>query len=135
MVARLLLKLSSDVTATDDEAIRAFSTGSSSFDIPNVYQMFDFLQLPILQRKWPAQHAVNGQGRVFRSSVVAVEPGPNGRAPFSSSTRALAGLVAGWGSARKVNGQGRVFQWPGPLLLLYSGFCGLGRRLDLSRRK
>ena len=30
-MARLLLALSSDVTATDDEAMRTFSTGSSSF--------------------------------------------------------------------------------------------------------
>ena len=35
-VARLLLTLSSDVTATDDEAMKAFSTGSSSFAILNV---------------------------------------------------------------------------------------------------
>ena len=35
-VARLLLALSSAVTATGDEAMRAFSTGSSSFAIPNV---------------------------------------------------------------------------------------------------
>ena len=35
-VARLLLALSSDVTATDDEATRASSRGSSSFAIPNV---------------------------------------------------------------------------------------------------
>ena len=32
-MARLLLALSSDVTATDDEAMRAFSTGSSSFTL------------------------------------------------------------------------------------------------------
>ena len=37
---------------------------------------------------------VNGQGRVLHPSVAAVETGPNGRAPFSS-TRALAGLVTG----------------------------------------
>ena len=35
-VARLLLTLSSDVKATDDEATRAFSIGSSLFAIPNV---------------------------------------------------------------------------------------------------
>ena len=35
-VARLLLTLSSDGTVTDDEATRVFSTGSSSFAIPNV---------------------------------------------------------------------------------------------------
>ena len=32
-VARLLLALSSDVTATDDEAMKTFSTGSSSFTL------------------------------------------------------------------------------------------------------
>ena len=32
-MARLLLALSSDVTVTDDEAMRAFSTGSSSFTL------------------------------------------------------------------------------------------------------
>ena len=35
-VTRLLLTLSSDVTATDDEAVKAFSTCSSVFAIPNV---------------------------------------------------------------------------------------------------
>ena len=35
-VARLLLTLSSDVMATDDEVMTAFSTGSSSFAILNV---------------------------------------------------------------------------------------------------
>ena len=34
--AGLLLTLSSDVTATDDEAMKTFSTGSSSFAIPKV---------------------------------------------------------------------------------------------------
>ena len=76
-VARLLLALSLDVTATDDEARRAFSTGSSSFAIPNV-----------------SSRGVNGQGRVLHPSVTAVKTGPNGRASFSS-TRALAGLVTG----------------------------------------
>ena len=36
---------------------------------------------------------VNGQGRVLNPSVAAVETGSNGRAPFFSYTRALAGLV------------------------------------------
>ena len=35
-IARLLLALSSDVTATKDGAMTAFSTGSSSFTIPNI---------------------------------------------------------------------------------------------------
>ena len=51
---------------------------------------------------------VNGQGRALPPSVAAVETGPNGRAPFSSSTQALVGLLADWDSARGVNGQGRV---------------------------
>ena len=103
MVARLLLALSSDVTATDDEATRAFSTGSSSFAIQNVSSATD----PPKEMACPAR-GVNGQGRVLNPSVAAVETGPNGRTLFSSSTRALASLVAGWGSARGVNGQGRV---------------------------
>ena len=102
-MARLLFTLSSDVTATDDEATRAFSTGSSSFAIPNVSsaagppkEMID------------AAPGVNDQGRVLHPSIAAVKTGSNGRVPFSSATRALAGLVEGWGSARGVNGQGRV---------------------------
>ena len=99
-VARLLLALSLDVTATDDEARRAFSTGSSSFAIPNV-------SLATVLPKGMACSArrVNGQGRVFHPSVAAVETGPNGRAPFSS-TRALAGLAAGWTSFAKNEMQG-----------------------------
>ena len=102
-VVRLLLALSSDVTATDDEAMRAFSTGPSSFTIPNVSS-------PPGPPKEMACSArgVNGQGRVLHPSVAAVETGLSGRAPFSFFTRALAGLVAGWSSARGVNGQGRV---------------------------
>ena len=41
-VARLLLALSSDVTATNKEAMRAFSTGSLSFAIPNVRGVHDW---------------------------------------------------------------------------------------------
>ena len=123
-VARLLLALSLDVTATDDEAVRAFSTGSSSFAIPNVSLAAGFPKETACSAR-----GVNGQGRVLHPSFAAGETGPSGRAPFSSSTRALAGLVAGWSSARGVNGQGSS-----PLLLLYSGFGGLGRRLELSTR-
>ena len=102
-VERLLLALSSDVTTTDDEVMRAFSTGSSSFALPNV-------SLATGRPKEIAFSArgVNGQRRVIHPSVAAVETGPNGRAPFFFSTRALAGLVADWGSTRGVNGQGRV---------------------------
>ena len=89
-VARLLLALSSNVTATDDEAMRAFSTGSSLFAIPNASSATG----PPKEMACSAR-GVNGQGRVLHLSVAAVETGPNGRAPFSSSTRALAGLVAG----------------------------------------
>ena len=102
-VARLLLAPSSDVTVTNDEAMTTFSTGSSSFAIPNVPSATG----PPKEMACSAR-GVNGQGRVFYPSVAAVETGPNGQAPLSSSTRALAGLVAGWGSARGVNGQGRV---------------------------
>ena len=102
-MARLLLTLSSDVTATDDEATSAFSTGFSSFAIPNVFSATS----PLKEMACSARE-VNGQGRVLHPSVAAVETGPNDRTPFSSSTQALAGLVAGWGSARGVNGQGRV---------------------------
>ena len=84
-VARLLLALSSNVTATDDEAMRAFSTGSSSFASPHV----SLANSPPKKMACPAR-GVNGQGRVLHSSVPAVKTGPNGRAPFSSSTRALA---------------------------------------------
>ena len=102
-VPRLLLALSSDVTASDDEAMRAFSIGSSSSAIPNVSSA----TCPPKEMAYSARR-VNGQGRVLHPSVAAVETGPNGLAPFSSSTRVLAGLVAGWGSARGVIGQGRV---------------------------
>ena len=97
------MALSSDVTATNDEAMRAFSTGSSSFVIPNV----SLATSPPKEMTCSARR-VNGQGRVLHPSVAAIETGPNGRAPFSSSTRALAGLVAGWSSVRGVNGQSRV---------------------------
>ena len=50
---------------------------------------------------WGSAHGVNGQGRVLHPSVAAVETGPNGRASFSSSTRTLVGLVAGWTSLAK----------------------------------
>ena len=99
-VARLLLALSSDVTAADDEAMRAFSTGSSSFAIPNVSSATG----PPIERACPAR-GVNGQGRVLHPSVAAVETGPNGRAPFFS-TRALEGLLAGWTSLAKNDMQG-----------------------------
>ena len=102
-VARLLSALSSDVTATDDEAMRAFSTGPSSFAIPNVPSATG----PQKEMACSAR-GVNGQGRVYHPSVAAVKTGSNGRAPFSSSTRSLAGLVAGWSLACGVNGQGRV---------------------------
>ena len=88
-MARLLLALSLDVAATDDEAMRAFSTGSSSFAIPNVSSPTG----PPIEMACPAR-VVNGQGRVLHPSVAAVETGPDGRAPFSS-TQALAGLVLG----------------------------------------
>ena len=88
-VARLLLALSLDVMATDDEATRAFSTDFSSFAIPHVSSATG----PPNEMACSAR-GVNGQGRVFHHSVAAVETGPNGRAPFSS-TRALAGIVTG----------------------------------------
>ena len=88
-VARLLLRLSSDVTATDNEAMRAFSIGSSSFTIPN-----DSPATGPPKKMACSARGVNDQGRVLHPSVAAVETGPNGRAPFSS-TRALAGLVTG----------------------------------------
>ena len=56
-VARLLLAPSSDVTATDDEAMRAFSTGSSSFTIPNVSSATG---LP--NKMAGSARGVNGQG-------------------------------------------------------------------------
>ena len=88
-MARSPLALPSDVTATDDEVMKAFSTGSSSFAIPNVSSATG----PPKEMACSAR-GVNGQGRVVHLSVAAVETGPNGRAPFSS-TRALTGLVAG----------------------------------------
>ena len=84
-MARLLLVLSLDVMATDDEAMRAFSTGSSSFAIPNVSSATG----PPKEMTCSAR-GVNGQGQLLHSSVAAVKTGPNGRAPLSS-TRALAG--------------------------------------------
>ena len=106
-MARLVLALSLDVTATDDEAMRAFSTGSSSFAIPNVSPATG---LP--KEIACSARGVNGQGRVFHPSVTAAKTGPNGRAPFSSSIRALAGLVEGWDSARGLNGKERVLRPP-----------------------
>ena len=88
-VERLLLALSSDVKATDDEAMRAFSTGSASFAIPNDSSATGPpKEIACLARE------VNGQGRVLHPSVAAIETRPNGRTPFSSA-RALAGLVTG----------------------------------------
>ena len=98
-VARLLLMMSSDVTATDDEATRAFSTGFSSFAIPNVSSATG----PPKEMAG-SERGVNGQGRVFCPLVNAVRTGPSGRAPFSSSTRALAGLAAGWISQNEMQG-------------------------------
>ena len=86
-VARLLLALSSDVMATDDKAMRAFSTGCSSFAIPHISSATG----PPEEMACSAR-GVNGQGRVFHPSVAAVETGPNGRTP-SSSTRAFGGLA------------------------------------------
>ena len=83
--------------------MRAFSTGSSSFVIPNVSSATGPPKVMSCSAR-----GVNGQGRVLHPSVATVETGPNDRAPFSSSSRALAGLVAGWSSAREANGQGRV---------------------------
>ena len=133
--ARLLLALSLDGTATDDEAMRTFS----SFAIPNVSSATS----PPTEMVCRAR-GVNGQERVLHPSVAAVEAGSNGRVPFSSSTRALAGLVASWSSACGVNGQGRVLHPPvaavktGPNGRAPSpplrGFGGLGRRLRLSTR-
>ena len=89
-VLRLLLALSLGVTVTDDEAMRAFSTGSSSFAIPN-----DSSATGPPKEIACSARGVNGQGRVLHPSVAAVWTGPNDRALFSSSTRALAGLAAG----------------------------------------
>ena len=94
-VTRLLLTLSSDVTATDDEAMRAFSTGPSSLAILNFYSVTG----PPKEVAGSAR-GVYSQGRVFHPSIAAVGAAPNGRAPFfsSSSTRGLTGLFAGWTS-------------------------------------
>ena len=78
-VARLLLALSSDVTTTDDEAMRAFLTSSSSFAVPNVSSATGSPKEMACSAR-----GVNGQERVLNPSVAAVETGPNGRAPFSS---------------------------------------------------
>ena len=93
--------LSSDVMATDDEPMGARSTGFSPFAILNVSSATG---LP--QEMVGSARGVNGQGRVLHPSVAAVETGPNGRAPFWSSTRALAGLVAGWNSRTENEMQG-----------------------------
>ena len=58
-VARLLLALSSDVMVTDDEAMRAFSTGSPSFAIPHVSSATG----PPEEMACSAR-GVSGQGRV-----------------------------------------------------------------------
>ena len=88
-VARVLLALSLDVTATDDEAMRVFSTGSSSVVIPNGSSATGHPKEIACSAR-----GVNGLGRVLQFSVAAVETGPNGRAPFSP-IRALAVLVTG----------------------------------------
>ena len=56
-VARLLVALFLDVTVTDDEAMRAFSTGSSSFAIRNISSATS----PPIEMASPAR-GVNGQG-------------------------------------------------------------------------
>ena len=56
-VARLVLALSLDVTATDDEVVRAFSTGSSSFAIPNISSATG----PSVEMACPARGVI-GQG-------------------------------------------------------------------------
>ena len=88
-VARLLLTMSSDVTVTDDEVVRASSIGSSSFAILSVSQRFNVSSAtgPLEEMDCSA-HRVNRQGRGFHPSVAAVETGSNGRVPFSSSTPA-----------------------------------------------
>ena len=95
-VARLLLALSLDVTATDEEAMRAFSTSSSSFVTLNdflSYRSSNRNGLPSTRSKWPG-----------------------------ASSPPLRCCCRNWA------------EWPGPLLLLYSGFGGLGRRLELNTR-
>ena len=87
--------------AVDDEAMRAFSTGSSPFAILN----FSSATAPPKEMTSSAR-GVNGQRRVLHVSIAAVWTGPNGRALFSSSTRALAGLVAGWTSIAENEIQG-----------------------------
>ena len=94
-VAGLLLALFLDVTATNDEAMRAFSTGFLSFAIPDVSSATG----PSKEMACSAR-GVYGQRRVLHPSVDAVETGLNGRASFSF-TRALEGLVAGWTSLAK----------------------------------
>ena len=101
--------LSLDVMATDDGAMRAFSTGSSSFALSHVSSATG----PPKEMACSAR-GVNGQGRVLHPSVATVETGPNGRAPFFS-TQALAGVVRGWGSARGVMAWGE-FSTPPSLL-------------------
>ena len=92
-MTRLLLTLSSGVKAADDEAMRAFSIGFSPFAILNVSSATG----PPNKMAGSAR-GVNDQGQVLHPSVAAVGARPNGRVPFSSSTRVLEGLVAGWTS-------------------------------------
>ena len=76
--------------ATDDETMRAFSTGSSPFFI------FNFSSATGPPKEIPGSaRGVNGQRQVLHPSVAVVGAGPNGRAPFSPSTWALVGLVTG----------------------------------------
>ena len=128
-VARLLLALSSDVTATDDEAMRAFSTGSSSFAIPNVPSATG----PPKEMACSAR-GVNGQGRILHLSVAAVETssfGGLGRRLRLSARNKWPGVSSPplrccWSDWT---------DWPGPLLLLHSSFGGFSSRLDLSRQE
>ena len=98
--------LFSDVMAANDEAMRAFSTGSSSFAILNVQQRFDVSTATGPPKKMAGSaREVNGQGRVLNPPVAAVGAGSNGRAPFSS-TWALANLLVGWTSLAQNEMQG-----------------------------
>ena len=102
-VAILLLALSLGATATDDEPVRAFSTGSSSFALPIVSSATGLSKEVACSAR-----RVNGQGRVLHPSVTAVETGPGMAGPPSPPLLGLwLRLVAGWSSARGVNGQGR----------------------------
>ena len=81
--------------------IAAVKTGSNGrVPFPSAAQA-----LAGLVEGWGSARGVNSQGRVLHLSVAAVETGSNGRAPFSS-TRTLAGLVAGWTSLAENEMQG-----------------------------